>query len=59
MFDYCLSKEAFLYQQGGQTLELASGEGVNAPNLSVFQRHLENALKNMLSFWSALNWLGC
>lgn len=48
MFDYCLSKEAFLYQEGGQTLELASKERVNAPNLSVFQRRLENALKNML-----------
>lgn len=48
VFDYCLSKEAFLYQQGGQTLELASRESVNTPNLSVFQGHLENALKNML-----------
>lgn len=48
MFDYCLSKEAFLYQEGGKTLEQASREMVSAPNLSVFQRHLENALNNML-----------
>lgn len=52
-----LSKKAFLYQEGGQTLEVASREMVCAPNLSVFQRHLENTLKNMLL--SVLNWSGC
>ncbi|KAK4824025.1 hypothetical protein QYF61_009616 [Mycteria americana] len=29
-------------------------EVVDAPSLSVFKRHLDNALNNMLNFWSAL-----
>ena len=33
-------------------------EVVDVPSLSVFQRHLDNALNTMLYFWSALNWSG-
>jgi len=34
-------------------------EVVDAPSLSVFKRHLNNVLNNLVSFWSALNWSGC
>ena len=33
-------------------------EGVDAPGLSVFKRHLDNALTTCFNFWSALNWSG-
>ena len=38
---------AFLYQEGVQTGNRHSREVVNGPSLSMFKRHLDNALKNM------------
>ena len=40
---------AFLYQEGGQTLDRLPRELVDAPSLLVLQRHLDNALNNRLS----------
>jgi len=40
--------EIFLYWEGGQTLEQAPGEGLGAPGPPVFERHLANALNNVL-----------